>query len=322
MKAKVSLSVVIPVYRGAQTIGRLVDELAATLKKYRLEIVLINDASPDNSHQICLNLAKKYSQRIKYLQLARNFGEHNAVMAGLNHATGDYAVIIDDDFQNPPSEIEKLVNRAIAAQLDVVYSYYTKKKHSWFRNFGSRFNNLIASVLLNKPRNFYLSSFKCLNRFTINQVIKYSGPYPYIDGLIWRSTRKIGKVLVKHVRRTEGKSGYTLRKLTHLWLNMFVNFSIYPLRVSTFLGVLFSFLGAALAVFFTIDKILHPEIPIGITTILIAILIFAGVQLLMLGLIGEYVGKLFLTTNLSPQYVIRHFYQKGKKISDPFSAQN
>lgn len=309
---KQPLSIVIPVYGGEKTIGPLTEQLIKNLNKYKLEIILVNDGSPDNSHEVCLELCKKYKKIAKYICLARNFGEHNAVMAGLNHVTGDYAVIIDDDFQNPPEEIEKLVKKAVADKLDVVYSYYAKKQHSWFRNFGSSFNNLVASILLNKPRNFYLSSFKCLNRFAVGEVIKYTGPYPYIDGLIWRCTQNIGKIQVKHTKRAKGKSGYTFRKLLHLWLNMFVNFSIYPLRVSTFLGLFFSVLGGGLTVFFVIDKILHPEIPIGITTILAAILIFAGVQMIMLGLIGEYLGKLFLTNNQSPQYVVRHLYKNGK----------
>lgn len=314
------LSIVIPVYQGEKTIGRLTDKLISTLKNYPLEIVLVNDGSPDNSHEVCLELCKKYKKIVKYICLARNFGEHNAVMAGLNHVTGDYAAIIDDDFQNPPEEIEKLVKKAVEDKLDVVYSYYAKRYHSPFRNLGSNFNNFVASFLLNKPRDFYLSSFKCLNRFAVGEVIKYTGPYPYIDGLIWRCTQNIGKVQVKHTKRAKGKSGYTFRKLLHLWLNMFVNFSIYPLRVSTMLGILFSALGGTLTVYFVVDRILHPEIPLGITSILTAVLVFAGVQLIMLGLIGEYLGKLFLTANLSPQYVIRQLYKGGRKL--PPSSSN
>lgn len=309
-------SIVIPVYRGARTIGKLTDELIATLKSYPLEIVLVNDGSPDNSHEVCLELCRKHKKIVKYINLARNFGEFNAVMAGLNHVTGDYAVIIDDDFQNPPKEIEKLVKEAVKDKLDVVYSYYAKKQHSFFRNFGSSFNNLVASFLLDKPRDFYLSSFKCMNRFTVQQVVKYKGPFPYIDGLIWRSTRNIGKVLVRHEKRVEGKSGYTLKKLARVWINMFVNFSIYPLRISTMLGILFSLLGACLTIYFIIDRILHPEIPLGITSILTAVSVFAGVQLIMLGLIGEYLGQVLLTNNQSPQYVIRQLYKRGKLTDD------
>lgn len=309
----ITLSIVIPVYQGSKTIGKLTKNLISTLKNYSPEIILVNDGSRDDSHKICLGLCKKYPRQIKYLNLSRNFGEHNAVMAGLNFVTGDYAVIIDDDFQNPPTEIEKLVKKAIQDKLDVVYSYYAKKEHSFFRNLGSSFNNLIATILLNKPRSLYLSSFKCMNKFIIHEVIKYTGPFPYIDGLILRNTEKIGKTLVRHSSRKVGKSSYTFRKLIKLWLNMFINFSIFPLRLSTLLGILFSVLGLVLTIFFVIDKILRPQVPWGITTILAALFTYLGVQLLILGLIGEYLGKLFMTSNQSPQYVIRHFYKKGKE---------
>ena len=302
-------SVVIPVYKGAKTIGSLTEALIDSIKSYEFEIVLVNDGSPDNSHEICLGLYKRHAPIVKYICLARNFGEHNAVMAGLSHATGDYAVIIDDDFQNPPEEIPKLVDEAVRKNYDVVYSYYSRKQHSYFRNMGSAFNNLVASFLLNKPVDLYLSSFKCMNRFVINEVIKYDGPFPYIDGLIWRTTNNVGRVLVRHEKRQDGRSGYSLRKLVRLWLNMFVNFSIYPLRMSTLFGVLFSFLGVALSVLLVIDKLLHPNIPMGLTSILVAILVFSGVQMIMLGVIGEYLGKLFLSHNRTPQYIARDIFK-------------
>lgn len=298
------ISIVIPVYQGAKTISELTDELVKKLANNKLEIVLVNDGSRDNSHDVCLAIFKKYKEVIKYINLSKNFGEHNAVLAGLNYVTGDYAVIIDDDFQNPPEEIQTLVDTAVKGNFDVVYTYYEKKFHSWLRNLGSAFNNLVANYLLNKPRDLYLSSFKCLNKFLVGEVIKYKGPFPYIDGLILRTTHNIGKVLVRHYKRREGKSGYTLRKLTRLWLNMFINFSVYPLRVSTFFGFLFSVLGVILSIYSVIEKILNPALPIGITSIFVAILIFAGIQLLMLGMIGEYIGKQFLASNQTPQYVI------------------
>lgn len=299
------LSIIIPVYNGEKTISRLTDELIQNLKHYQLEIILVNDGSEDNSHDACISLFNQHKNIVKYRRLAKNFGEHNAVMAGLNAARGDYAVIIDDDFQNPPDEIQKLVDRAVSGGFDVVYSFYEKKYHSWFRNLGSAFNNLIANFLLNKPRDLYLSSFKCMNRFIIDEVIKYKGPFPYIDGLILRSTQKIGKAIVEHIERKEGKSGYTILKLVRLWLNMFINFSILPLRVSIFLGFIFLFLGVILGIHTIIAKILNPNIPFGITSIFLGILVFGGIQLLILGLIGEYLGKLFLANNQTPQYVIR-----------------
>lgn len=299
------ITVVIPVYNGAKTISGLIDELVGHFGKDELEIVLVNDGSLDSSHQICVGIHKKYIKIVKYVSLAKNYGEHNAVMAGLNSATGDYVAIIDDDFQNPPSEIRKLLDKAISDNLDVVYGYYGKKQHSWFRNAGSKFNDILANILLDKPKGLYLSSFKCMNRFIVKEITKYKGPFPYIDGLILRSTRNIGKVLAKHDERKKGKSGYTLRKLVRLWLNMFVNFSIYPLRLSALLGFAFLGIGIFSSIWLVIEKVLNPNIPMGITSILIGILVFGGIQLLILGVIGEYLGKLYLTDNQTPQYTIR-----------------
>ncbi|MDD5269577.1 MAG: glycosyltransferase family 2 protein [Candidatus Omnitrophica bacterium] len=308
------ISVVIPVYQGGRSVGRLVDELVRNLHgREGLEIVLVNDGSTDNSHEECLAAFRKHAAIVKYTRLAKNFGEHNAVLAGLNEASGDYAVIIDDDFQNPPEEIKKMVDKAVDGGYDVVYSYYDKKYHSAFRNIGSSFNDIIACFLLNKPRDLYLSSFKCLNRFTVNEIIKYKGPYPYIDGLVLRTTRNIGKVLVKHEKRREGRSGYTIRKLVRLWLNMFVNFSIYPLRVSTFIGFIFFLFGAVLSIQAVIERLINPSVPMGITSIFVAILMFSGLQMLMLGVIGEYLGKQFMAGNQTPQYVIRDTYAAKKE---------
>lgn len=307
------ISIIIPIYEGAKTIANLVDDLVNSLRGSELEVVLVNDGSRDNSHQVCISIFEKYKNIVKYISLARNFGEHNAVLAGLNNVTGDYAIIIDDDFQNLPEEIPKLITEAVTGKYDVVYSYYEKKHHSWFRNLGSKFNNFVANCLLNKPKDLYLSSFKCLNRFIIQEVIKYKGPFPYIDGLILRSTQNIGKVKVNHARRKEGKSGYTLGKLVGLWLNMFISFSIFPLRVSVFVGFIFLILGVTSSIYIIIEKITNPDIPVGLTSILVAILVLGGIQLLIIGLVGEYLGKLFLTNSQAPQYVIRHIFTKDTK---------
>ena len=301
----ISLSVVIPVYGGEKTVGKLVDTLVELLPAKSLQIVLVYDCSPDNSHAVCLEAQQRHPSVVTYLQLAKNFGEHNAVLAGLNHATGEYVVTMDDDFQNPPEEVEKLVNTALAGDHDVVYVTYRVKRDSWFRNLGSRFNDFMARFLLDKPKDLYMSSFRCLNRFLVKEIIKYTGPYPYIDGLILRATRNIGQVEAEHHERNEGESGYTLRKLLSLWLNMFVNFSVMPLRISMVVGLCFSILGLVLAVYSVIEKILVPGLPAGYPTLLVAITVFSGIILIMLGLVGEYLGRMYLTANQSPQFTIR-----------------
>ena len=300
-----SCSIVIPVYNGAETIGPLVDRLIQILDRDELQIVLVNDGSPDHSGGVCRLLQERYPAHVVYVELARNFGEHNAVMAGLRHATGSHVVIMDDDFQNPPEEVRRLVLHAARHDYDVVYTRYDRKRHHWFRNLGSRFNDLAATVLLDKPPGLYLSSFKCLNRFTVREVLKYGGPYPYIDGLILRCTRRIGVLQVRHDPRTVGRSNYTLRKLLSLWLNMFVNFSVLPLRVSTFAGFVASLLGVLLGVATTIEWLLRPGTPVGWASIVVTLLTFSGVQLMMLGVLGEYLGRLFLSENQTPQFVVR-----------------
>lgn len=309
------ISIVIPVYNGALSIDRLVDELIARISPvFNIEIVLVNDCSPDNSEEVCIGITKKHPEFVSFYSLAMNVGEHNTVMAGLNKATGDYAVIIDDDFQNPVSEVIKLIDYMINSNYDVVYTYYEEKKHSIFRNLGSQFNDKVANVMLKKPKDLYLSSFKIINRFLINEVIKYNLPYPYLDGLILRRTSNIGKIKVSHTERQLGKSNYTLRKLISLWLNMFTNFSILPLRVSIILGFIFSFVGFIISIDAIIEKIFNPNVPQGYTFIVIIISFYAGIQLIAIGMVGEYLGRMFMAHNKKPQYSIRKSF--NEKLAD------
>ncbi len=200
------LSIVIPVYNGEATISFLVEQLIETLNSELLEIILINDCSIDNSEIACVELHNKYPEIVRFFSLAKNVGEHNAVMAGLNQVRGQYVVIMDDDLQNPICEVRKLLNQIQGNDVDVVYTYYEKKEHSFFRNLGSLFNDKVANVMLDKPKDLYLSSFKIINRFLVDELIKYNLPFPYIDGLILRTTIKIGKIQVMDWNRYLGKS--------------------------------------------------------------------------------------------------------------------
>jgi undecaprenyl-phosphate 4-deoxy-4-formamido-L-arabinose transferase len=299
------VSIVIPVFNGARTIGPLVERLQQELAgRFDLEIVLVNDGSADDSAEVCAALAQRWPALVRLVDLAKNFGEHNAVMAGLGHAGGDCAVIMDDDFQNPPSEVAKLVDKLRDGH-DVVYSRYASKKHSLFRNLGSRFHNLVASAMLGKPRGLYLSSFKAISGLVIDAVTRYDGPYPYLDGLILNATRNYATVDVQHDPRLEGRSNYTLRRLVRLWLNMFTNFSVLPLRLASLLGFVFAAGGLVLAAVTLIEKMANPDLPAGWASLMCMLLIVSGVQLFALGMIGEYVGRLFLKVNGMPQFVVR-----------------
>jgi undecaprenyl-phosphate 4-deoxy-4-formamido-L-arabinose transferase len=300
-----SISVVIPVYRGEQTIGPLVDKLFAELGDGLRQVVLVNDDSPDASDRVCRSIVDRYPRRVTYLRLGRNFGEHNAVMAGLRHAVGEHIVVMDDDFQNPPEEVAKLVDHAVAHDCDVVYACYDDKRHSLFRNLGSRFAGYAATVVIGKPADLYLSSFKCINAWLRDQIVRYEGPFPYVDGFILCSTSRIGRVQVRHDDRSVGRSGYTLGKLASLWLRIFVNFSVLPLRISTIAGAGLSLFGVAFGFVVIWEKLTSPELPVGWASLFSSILVFSGVQLLMVGLLGEYLGRLYLTVNRIPQFTVR-----------------
>ncbi|EDZ62241.1 glycosyl transferase, family 2 [Sulfurimonas gotlandica GD1] len=303
---KMKISICIPVYNGAATIALLVEEVKEKLNEYELEIILINDGSKDNSEDVCVDISKKYDF-VKFIALRKNFGEHNAVLCGLNYITGDYCVIIDDDFQNPPSEIIALIEESKKGY-DVVYSKYEEKKHHWFRNLGSKFNDSVATWLLNKPKGLYLSSFKLIKKEVVDEIIKYKGPFPYIDGLILRVTDNIGVRTVEHSKREEGESNYTLSKLISLWLNMFVNFSIKPLRIATVVGVTISLCSFILGIVFIIEKLIHPDTSMGWTSLMVSILFLSGIQLVFLGIIGEYLGKQYLDQNGTPSAVVKKEY--------------
>jgi glycosyltransferase involved in cell wall biosynthesis len=311
-----SVSIVIPVYNAEDSIARLVEELITELgKEYTLEIVLVNDRSRDTSEEVCIALFRQYPSTIRFFSLAKNVGEHNAVMAGLNNISGDYAVIMDDDFQNPIQEVKRLIEYTVQTEYDVVYTYYEKKEHSLFRNLGSLFNDRVANIMLGKPKDLYLSSFKILRKTLVDEIIKYDLPFPYIDGLVLRSTDNIGRFQVKHDARKIGKSGYTLSKLVSLWLNMFINFSILPLRLATIMGFIFAGVGFILGISAIIERLFNPNLPQGYTFLFVFIAVISGVQLISVGLLGEYIGRFFLSHNKQPQFLLKSAYRDHSDIN-------
>jgi glycosyltransferase involved in cell wall biosynthesis len=314
-RAGPALSVVIPVYNGAGTIGTLVAALEGLPVPGGQEIILVVDGSPDDSLAVCRGLVARAAVPITLVDLARNFGEHNAVMAGLHEARGAHVVTMDDDLQNPVSEVLKLLDHAQRSGADVVYTHYAAKQHANWRNLGSRFTNRVADILLDKPRGLYLSSFRCMNAFLVEQIIRYEGPFSYIDGLILQSTQSIETIGVLHLPRAEGRSNYTLRRLIRLWMSMFLNFSIMPLRIATLAGVTFSVLGGIMAIFVVLEALFF-DTPRGWGSVMAAILLLSGVQLSILGIAGEYLGRLFLTANGKPQFIIRR-----REQSDPADSK-
>jgi undecaprenyl-phosphate 4-deoxy-4-formamido-L-arabinose transferase len=304
---EIELSFVIPVYNGSKSIAEVVRNIKELTVNLAAEVILVNDGSDDASEETCNELAEELPDLVHFVHLARNFGEHNAVLAGLHESNGQYVAVLDDDGQNPPQEVLRMYEEIKRSGQDVVYGRYTSKHHSWFRNLGSWFTDRMANIMLRKPKTLYLSSFKVMNRFVVDEIIKYRGPFPYIDGLIYRTTHNLGQIDVQHQDRETGRSGYTLRKLVGLWLNMFLNFSIKPLRIAVLFGFFLSLFSVLLIIMTIVDKLwITQDLTVGIPTVLVCVIFFAGVQMLMLGCIGEYLGRLFLDNSGTPQFIVRY----------------
>lgn len=300
-----ALSFVIPLYNSAATIASLVHDIEALEVEGGHEVILVDDGSGDATTVVCRDLVRTARIPITLVEHARNFGEHNAVLTGWRHAQGAYVVNLDDDGQNPPGEAVRLWEHASRAGLDVVFGHYEAKQHSLWRNAGSWFTNRITDWALDKPPGFYLSSFRCVSAFVTQQVVSYGGPYPYIDGLLLQVTQRIGSITVRHDERRAGESGYTLRRLIRLWLSAWLNFSLLPLRAATAVGVVTAIAGLLAFVFVVWLWIIDRGPAFGWGWVMATVLVFSGTQLIMLGLIGEYLGRMFLTVNQRPQSVVR-----------------
>lgn len=300
-----ALSFVIPLYHSAETIGPLVLAIEELQIEGGHEIILVNDGSRDATEQVCRERIKAARVPITLVSHARNYGEHNAVLTGWRHARGAHLVNLDDDGQNPPAEAVRLWLHAKQSGLDVVFGRYAEKRHSLWRNAGSWFTSRMTDWAVDKPRGLYLSSFRCVSAFVARQVALHTGPFPYLDGLILQVTQRIGSIEVKHGPRQAGASGYTLRRLVRLWLSAWINFSVLPLRVATVLGLATALVG--LIAFGTVVWLWFTDRgpAYGWGWLMAALLIFSGAQLVMLGLIGEYLGRMFLTVNQRPQAVVR-----------------
>lgn len=288
-------SVVIPVYNGAKTIERLVLDIEKNLDSYNFEIILVNDGSQDDSSNICKSLSEEKAN-LKFINLRKNFGEFNAVICGLSFVKGKYGIIIDDDFQNPPSEILKLYHKAEKDKLDVVYSYYDSKKHHWFRNLGSRAVNFLTSYLLKKPKELYLSSFKLIHQDIISEIVKSRSPHPYIDGLIFQVTNNVGSQKVIHNSRDEGQSNYSLKKLISLTLTIIFGYSLLPLRLTFFAGILSIIFALIYMLLYAFSVIPEWGSPI--------VIFMCGVLMCSVSLVGEYIGNTFLMISGKPPYII------------------
>ena len=310
------VSFVIPCYCSHNTIGAVVDEIRQTmprLPQYDYEIILVNDCSPDNTFEVISGMAAEDS-RITAVDLAKNFGQHGALMSGFHHCSGDIVVCLDDDGQTPADEVGKLLSK-LEEGYDVVYASYEHKQHSRFRNMGTRINNKMTEIMLGKPKDLSIPSYLAAKRFIIDEMLNYRHCFPYVDGLVLRSTRRICNVPVNHRQRQEGESGYTLGKLLNLWMNGFTSFSVKPLRLATYAGVLTAIAGFIYALVIVIKHFVDSSIPVGWSSTMALQLVLGGIILVVLGLIGEYIGRIYMCINASPQFVEREVIHKKEDES-------
>lgn len=300
------ISFVIPCYRSEHTIEAVVAEIMDTMEglaAYDYDIFLVNDCSPDNTFAVIKRICEKHNN-VTGISLAKNFGQHAALMAGLRKSDGDIVVCLDDDGQTPADEVGSLID-AVEQGSDVVYASYDSKQHSAFRNFGSHINDMMTRVMLGKPKELQLTSYFAAKRFVVDSMLQYEHSYPYVIGLVLRATKNITNVPVKHRKREVGSSGYTMRKLLSLWFNGFTAFSIFPLRIATAAGAFFAAAGFLYGIYTIIKRLVNSAVPMGFSSLMAAVVFFGGMLMIMLGLIGEYIGRIYICINRSPQYVIR-----------------
>jgi len=306
--ARPYLSFVIPVYGSEQVLPELVARLHEVLEKTlpparrSYEVIFVCDCSPDRSWQVIETLSAQYPW-VRGIALRINAGQHNALMAGFAQARGEVVMTMDDDLQHAPADIPLLLAELDAGR-DVVYARFKSRQHAAWKILGSRLNDKVAGYLMNKPAGLYLSPFRAMRGAVVRDILRYRGPYVYVDGLLLSVTRNIGMVDVEHHARYAGDSGYSLRKSISLWLKMATNFSIVPLRLTSFAGLFIAGLGFLLAILLVIQKFTLDRMPIGWSSLIVTMLIIGGAQLVALGMLGEYLGRVLLTLNLRPQYVV------------------
>lgn len=300
------ISFVIPCYNSSKTIGAVVEEIKHTveaLHTYEFEIVLVNDGSKDNVFEIIKEICETDS-RIKGISFSQNFGQGSAIMAGLNYVSGDIVTILDDDGQCPVDELPKLLKK-IDEGYDAVYGEYAEDRHTFFRKITSKINEAMNNILLGTPKDLYMSSFFVCRKYIAEEIVNYKNPFPAMYGLVLRTTKNIANVTVSHRERQYGKSNYSFLKLLSLWLNGFTAFSVKPLRIASVTGACCTGIGGIYGLYVIIRRVLNPNIMAGYSSLMAILLFIGGMIMLMLGLIGEYVGRIYICINNSPQYIIR-----------------
>ena len=309
MLKKQMLSFVIPCYRSEETIETVIEEIIRTVQlkeEYDYEIIAVNDCSPDNVYEVLCGLALN-NKKIKVVNLVKNVGKHAAILAGYSFVNGEYIVNLDDDCQSPVNKLWELVEPLESGEYDVATAKYNTKKESIWKRLGSNINLFVSGIMLDKPRGLRFENLSAINRVIVDEIINYKNPYPFLEGLILRSTRKIISIPMEQRERGDGKkTGFTLRKSIALFANGFTNFSVKPLRIALVVGMLFALFGFVYGIIIIVRKIMNPSIPMGWSSLMALLSFSSGTIMLILGMIGEYIGRIFICINDSPQYVIRN----------------
>lgn len=305
------ISFVIPCYNSTNTIDAVVQEIKKVMRsdmsRYDYEIVLVNDGSPDGTTYDAILKVVGKEKYIKGINLARNFGQPSAVMAALNHTVGDYVVCGDDDGQTPFDELPKLFEKIEEGYDLVEAKYAVREKRSLFRQLGTFMNEGMATWLIAKPKGLELTTYWAVKRFVVDQMIEYPNSYPYLGGLMLRATQNACNVDVTHRERLSGSSGYSLTKMIELWLNGFTSFSVKPLRLMSMIGVLVAAIGFIYGIVIIVSKIMDPRVSAGYSSIMSVNLFMFGVLFFFIGLIGEYVGRIYISLNKAPQFVVKDY---------------
>ncbi len=314
------LSFVIPCYRSEKTIKKVIDEIiSVTMSRpgYDYEVIAVNDCSPDGVYDVLCDLAKE-NQKIKVVNFVRNMGKHTAVLAGYSYVTGDYVVNLDDDYQSPVDHLWELMDQVEDGQYDIAMAKYNEKKESAWKRFGSNVNLWISEIMLDKPKGMRFENLSVMKRFVADEMLNYKNPYPFLEGLMFRVTGNVVSIPMDQRERGDDRgSGFTFFKSLSLFANGFTNFSVKPLRIALFIGVLFAIAGFIYGIYVVIKRLLIPETPMGWSSIMAVLLFSSGIVMVLLGIIGEYVGRIFMCINHSSQYVIRNTVNiEDKRIKD------
>jgi glycosyltransferase involved in cell wall biosynthesis len=305
------ISIVIPVFNSQENLAELNRQIINALQDIAYELILVNDGSVDKSWDVITELTQN-DKNIIAINLRKNFGQNNALMAGLKYASGNYVVIMDDDLQHSPYDILRLYDKCREGY-DICYAKFIEKKQVFWKNFGSLLNGVFARILFQKPKGVYMSPFKIINGAVVKDILQYSGPFPYVDGLLLQVTGNVTSVQTDHHKRFKGRSNFTFIRSCCVFLRTLTSFSIIPLRLATIVGVITSLLGFLAAIYYLIEYFAGSHRVEGWTSLIISTFIIGGLMLMFMGIIGEYVGRMFLTLNNTLQYSIREAINKEKK---------